>query len=91
MKTKELELIEALLKSTDGENIVVIKELLPETTLKDYFGVCGKHSDYIVPPGFYVYGDSDWQICGMFEPDTMYLLADNDKKLFYFSVKYDYH
>ena len=89
MKTKDLEFIEALIKSADSENIVVIKEFILETTLKDYFGVCGKHSDYNIAPGFYVYGDTDWQICGMYEPEIMFLLADSDKKLFYFSVNKD--
>ena len=83
MNTKELEFLDHLLRSTGGENIVVVDEER-EHTLQESFGVCGKHAHNKIAAGFYVYGDADWQIMGDFEPSVMYILADNDSKLSYF-------
>ena len=83
MNTKELDFIDHLIRSTDNDNIVIISEER-EITLKDQFGVCGKHAHQITVPGFYVYGNVDWQIFGDYEPSVMYLLSDCDNKLFYF-------
>ena len=90
MKTKELDFFVALIESSCScANIAVINDLR-DTTLETYFGVCGKHAQQQVTPGFYVYEADDWQIGGNFEPSAVYpLSADKDFKLFYFPVKID--
>jgi len=90
MKTKELDFFVALLKSTDSSANIAIIEDYRESTLETYFGVCGKHAQQLVAPGFYVYAFYDWQIDGNFEPSAVYpLVADKDCNLFYFPVKID--
>jgi len=84
MNTKELEFLDHLLRSTSGDNIVVVSEER-ENTLQEGFGVCGKHAQHKTAAGFYVYADADWQMYGDYEPSVMYMLADSDSKLFYFS------
>lgn len=87
MNNKELEFLDHLLRSTDGEKIV-IEYYECGLTLKEMFGVCGKHEQYKVAPGFYVYEEVDWQISGEFEPAAVYLLTDSEQRLFYFSPKF---
>ena len=87
MNTKELEFLDHLLRSTENIDIVVVSEGR-ERSLKESFGVCGKHAHHKIAAGFYVYGDVDWQILGDFEPSKVYMLADSDGKLYYFPSEF---
>ena len=91
MNKKELEFLGCLLRSTSSENIVVVDEDIEEgeNTLASYFSIAGKHASNNVVAGIYVYESPNWQIYGDFEPSKVYILAESDNQVFYFSPNFD--
>jgi len=87
MKTRELEFLYDLFRSTDGDNIYIVANQYEGDvyTLASQFGICGKHAKYPVEAGFYVFEAADWQMFGDYEPSAIYEIEDAESRVFYFS------